>query len=132
MKFIVDINVGKLVKLLRMIGYDALLFDGSDDNTLISLALSQGRTILTKDREFLKRRLVTSGRLKGLLIHSDNPDEQLKEVVQAFHLDATSHLFSLCLECNEALLPRQKGEIKERVPPYVYHTQNEFGMPLLP
>lgn len=126
MKFVVDINAGGLVKLLRMIGYDAILFRGDDDKTLISISLSQNRIILTKDREFIKRRLVTSGRLRVLKIQSDNPDEQLKEVVQALGLDADSRRFSLCLECNEKLILRTKEEIKGRVPPYVYSTQEEF------
>ncbi|MCD5412654.1 MAG: Mut7-C RNAse domain-containing protein, partial [Dehalococcoidia bacterium] len=31
-KFIVDLNVGKLAKRLRMLGYDALFINGLDDN----------------------------------------------------------------------------------------------------
>lgn len=126
MKFVIDINAGGLVKLLRMIGYDAILFRGDDDKSLISIALSQDRIVLTKDRGFFRRRLITSGRIKALKIESDNPDEQLKEVVQSFGLDPYSRRFSLCLECNEELVLRQKEEVKERVPPYVYRTQEEF------
>ena len=32
-RFIVDINVGKLAKWLRMIGYDTILFDHRDDKS---------------------------------------------------------------------------------------------------
>jgi len=125
MKFLVDINVGKLARLLRMMGYDALLFDSGDDNRLVARALSEGRIVLTKDREILRRRVVTGGKLKALLIQSINPDEQLKEVVTAFGLNASGS-FTRCLECNALLEPREKEEIKDRLPPYVYKTQNEF------
>lgn len=125
MKFLADANVGKLVRLLRILGYDALPFQGSDDNSLIAQALSQGRAILTKDHQLPQRRLATSGRLKVLLIQSDNPEEQLQQVVQAFHLNSLNP-FSRCLECNETLLPRTREEVEGRVPPYVYQTQREF------
>ena len=35
MKFIVDINVGKLAKWLRIMGYDALLFKDKDDSDMV-------------------------------------------------------------------------------------------------
>ncbi|MFC1952037.1 Mut7-C RNAse domain-containing protein [Chloroflexota bacterium] len=42
-KFIVDHNVGKLAKWLRMMGYDALFFNGSDDSSMIATALAEER-----------------------------------------------------------------------------------------
>lgn len=125
MRFLVDINVGKLARLLRMMGYDALLFDHGDDNKLVAQALAEDRIVLTKDREILRRRVVTCGKLKALLIQSTDPDEQLKEVVRAFGLDASGS-FTRCLECNSLLEPREKEEIKDRLPPYVYRSQEEF------
>ncbi len=37
--FIVDTNVGKLAKWLRMMGYDTRFFNGSDDSEMIAAAL---------------------------------------------------------------------------------------------
>lgn len=125
MKFIVDINVGKLAKLLRMIGYDALLFNGSDDSDMIAIALAEGRIILTKDRELLRRRVITSGKVRAKLVESTDPDEQLKEVIRTFGL-STSRRFTRCLECNSELRPTKKEWVKDRVPPYVFMTQSEF------
>jgi len=71
-KFIVDHNVGKLAKWLRLMGYDALFFDGSDDSQLIRTALAEGRVILTRDTQIMKRGIVTSGRLKAILIEVIN------------------------------------------------------------
>lgn len=125
MKFLVDTNVGKLAKLLRLLGYDTVLFAEGDDNSLVSLALAQNRVILTKDHEFLRRRLTATGRLRVLLIEGDDADEQLRQVIEHFQLD-TSHTFSRCLECNEILQSKEKAELHGRLPPYVYRTQQEF------
>lgn len=40
MKFIVDTNVGKLARWLRLMGYDALFFDGDDDSSMVKIALA--------------------------------------------------------------------------------------------
>jgi uncharacterized protein with PIN domain len=125
-KFIVDNNVGKLAKWLRIMGYDALLFSGEDDGKMIKIALAQNRVILTKDSQIMKRRLITSGRLKAALIEDDDVKVQLKQVVKALRLDYHFKPFSLCLECNQKLREKNKEEVRELVPPYVYKTQSLY------
>ena len=78
LKFIVDSNVGKLAKWLRMMGYDTFFFNGTDDSHLIAIALAEERIILTKDTQIMKRRVVTSGRLKAILIQDDKPEFQMR------------------------------------------------------
>ncbi len=125
-KFIVDNNVGKLAKWLRMMGYDTLFFTGDDDSTMIRIALAQGRVILTKDTQLMKRRVVTSGRLKAVLVQGDEPELWLKRVISKLSLDPRFRPFSLCLECNQPLVKRSREEVKELVPPYVLKTQEEY------
>ncbi len=125
-KFIADNNAGKLARLLRMIGYDTLLFKGADDGQMVNMALAQGRAVLTRDREIPKRRVVTAGRLKVLLIMDDDPRKQLLQVAETLGLDYQYHPFSLCLECNEPLVPRSQEEVKDLVPPYVFKTQSQY------
>ncbi len=125
-RFIVDHNVGKLAKWLRIMGYDSLLFRGADDGKLIDIALREGRVILTKDTQLMKRRVITGGRLKAILIEDDNPEEQLRQVVKKLALDYNFRLFSLCLECNQPLIPRTREEVQGLVPPYVYRTQDQY------
>ena len=126
MKFIVDINVGKLSKWLRMMGYDSLLFDDSDDSRLIVLAIREGRVIITKDTQIMKRGVITSGRLKAILITSDRPELQMQQVIASINLDCEFRPFTLCLECNQPLVERSKQEVKDLVPPYVFQTQNQY------
>lgn len=123
----VDINVGRLARWLRAMGYDALLFTAKDDNDMVRAALAEGRIILTKDGEITRRRLATSGRLRVLHIESQQVWEQLRQVAAAFHLDSQRRPFTMCLECNQPLEWRDKEAVRDRVPPYVFRTQQEFS-----
>jgi uncharacterized protein with PIN domain len=125
-KFIVDNNVGKLAKWLRIMGYDALLFTEEDDVKMVKVALAQNRVILTKDTQIMRRRLVTSGRIKAILIKEDGPKAQLRQIADALGLDYQFRPFSICLECNQSLVERDKDEVRDLVPPYVFETQNLY------
>ena len=125
-KFIVDINAGKLAKFLRIMGYDTLLFTGKDDGEMIKTALLQNRIVLTKDTQIMKRRLVTSGKLKTILVKGDEPKIQLQQIASILNLDYQFKPFSLCLECNQSLLQRSKDEVRDVVPPYVFKTQLDY------
>jgi uncharacterized protein with PIN domain len=125
LKFIVDANVGKLAKWLRMMGYDTLFFSGSDDSYMVKNALEEGRVILTRDTQIAKRRVVTSGQLKVILITSDDPELQMHQVITALNLDCV-RLFTICLECNHPLEERSREQVKDLVPPYVFQTQGQF------
>jgi uncharacterized protein with PIN domain len=125
-KFIVDCNVGKLAKWLRLMGYDTQFFDGRDDFHLVAMAQAEGRVILTRDTRIVKRRVITSGRLKAVLVQSDEPERQIHQVIEALGLDCRFKPFTICLECNQVLVERGKGEVKDLVPPYVFQTQSQF------
>jgi uncharacterized protein with PIN domain len=125
-RFIADNNVGKLARWLRLIGYDTLLFREKNDCQMIKTALGEDRAILTKDGQFMKRRLVIDGRLKAIHIKQDNPDLQVQEVVQTLNLNYHFKPFSLCLECNQGLISRDKEEVQDRVPAHVFKTQTHY------
>jgi uncharacterized protein with PIN domain len=118
--------VGKLAKWLRMMGYDSLFFNGSDDSHMVARALAEGRVILTRDTEIMKRRLITSGRLKAVLIDSEEPEWQIRQLIDTLNLTHQFKPFTLCLECNQPLIERSQEEVKDRVPPYVYKTQSQY------
>ncbi len=126
LKFIVDINVGKLVHWLRMMGYDSLLFTGEDDGQMLRMALEQDRVILTKDSQFLRRRLITSGKVKALFVGGDDSEKQLKHVTSNFNLDFNHNPFTRCLIDNHPLVSVSKEEVKDRVPPHVFKTRQSY------
>jgi len=125
-KFIADNNVGKLARWLRLIGYDTVLLKQKDDAQMIKIALDDNRMILTKDAQFMKRRLVTSGALKTLHIEQDTPEVQVQEAVESLSLDYDFKPFSRCLECNQVLVARDKQDAKDFVPARVFGTQTQY------
>jgi len=125
-KFFADNNVGKLAKWLRMMGYDTRFFNGSDDSHMVAIALAESRVILTRDTQIMKRRLVTSGQLKAILIQGDEAEQQMRQVIDSLKLDCQFKPFTICLECNQPLLPRSKEQVKDLVPPYVFQTQVQY------
>lgn len=125
-KFIADGNVGKLARWLRVIGYDTLLFKEKNDRKMIEIALKEGRVMLTKNSQIMKRRLVTNGKLKAIHIKHDEPKAQLQETVKTLNLDYHFKPFSLCLVCNQKLVPRSKEEVRNLVPPRVFKIQEQY------
>jgi len=125
-RFIVDENVGKLARWLRMMGYDTLIFTGVDDSQMVTRALDEDRVILTRDTQIMRRRAVAGGRVAAVLIRSDNPERQMRQVVEVLNLDCQFRPFTVCLECNQLLEERSREQVQERVPPYVFQTQQRY------
>ena len=109
-----------------MMGYDARFFNGTSDADLIAAALAEGRVVLTRDTQIMRRGVITRGRLKAVLLESDSPEEQMHQVIDTLGLDCPYRPFTLCLECNQPLEPRTREEVRERVPPYVFKTQSQY------
>jgi len=126
LKFVVDLNVGKLTRWLRLMGYDTLFLPSLDDGEMVKLALSQQRVLLTRDTQIMRWHVVSSGRLKAILIETDNPRRQLLQVVERLHLNYQFNPFSRCLECNALLETRSPQEVEGQVPPYVFKTQSKY------
>jgi uncharacterized protein with PIN domain len=123
MRFIADSNVGRLGRWLRIAGFDTVCAGGIDDNRLVRIALDEDRVLLTRDTHILERRVVTSGRLKVILIHDDQPRAQLGQVLATLELADELNPFSRCVECNASLRQIEKEQVQGMVPPYVYRTQ---------
>ncbi|UCB43994.1 MAG: Mut7-C RNAse domain-containing protein [Dehalococcoidales bacterium] len=115
-----------MARWLRMMGYDTALFDHGDDGRMIRIALDQGRVIVTRDTQVMKRRVITSGRLRAVLVSGDRPEEQIKQVMASLQLESNFRPFSLCMECNHPLEERSKAEVAGLVPPYVFKTQDAY------
>jgi uncharacterized protein with PIN domain len=118
--------VGKLAKWLRMMGFDSLFFTGSNDTDMVKRALAEDRVILTRDTEIMDRRVVRNGRLKAILIESEAPYTQMRQVMSILDLKEQIKPFTLCLECNEPLAKTAREGVENRVPPYVFETHTQY------
>ncbi len=121
-KFVADVMVGKLARWLRVLGFDVIYSNVLDDDEIIRIAESENRIILTRDTGLSARRKQGG----CLFIEDDNYRIQLRQVLDAFDLKEFK-VFSRCLECNTPLRPADKEEVFEKVPPFVYLTQERFA-----
>jgi hypothetical protein len=121
-KFVLDVHLGKLAKYMRMMGFDTSYENNFVDDDLIKISLGERRTILTKNKELLKRNDVTH----GYWVRNENPEEQLKEVIKRFHLQNQIKEFTRCLDCNTLIVPIDKEKIESRLPLKVKDWCNEY------
>lgn len=123
-RFLVDVNVGKLARLLRMLGIDAAFDPAWKDADLASIAAREARIVLSRDHGLLKRSCIQWGRL----IRADSPLEQLVEVLTFFGLKPPFALFTRCLACNTELQPVSKAEIEDRLEPKTRRYYQRFRL----
>ena len=86
-RFVVDINVGRLAKWLRIMGYDTLFPEESGDNELVRTALREGRVLVTRDSGITRRRAVRLGQMQIVHIKHDDLGSQLRQLVRELNLD---------------------------------------------
>jgi len=121
-RFLLDVHLGKLAALLRMVGVDAAYQNHAQDEDLIRQSLSENRVLLSRDRA-----LVTDHRLvRAHAIRSGVPEEQLVDVVGRFQLQELLEPFSRCLKCNSLLIAVPREEVFDFLPPRVRESQTVF------
>lgn len=121
-KFVADVHLGKLVRYLRLCGFDTLFRSDYTDNEIIRISVSEKRIILTRDRNLLKTKLVSH----GYWIRSPKPMEQFEEVSEKFSLRASVRPLTRCMECNGELEGIDKEKIAERLLPNTREFYTEF------
>jgi uncharacterized protein with PIN domain len=114
--FFADDMVRRLARLLRTIGYDTRYETEKADSELARIALAEGRIILTRDTSFPTR----FPDLPMLVFKEENPWLQFRQVVERFRLDPFAFLFTRCTLCNGKLLPVNKEDFREAIPPRTY------------
>lgn len=110
--FLLDVHLGRLARWLRLLGFDSAYAPEAEDKDLASRAACEGRILLTRDRQLLKRRLVTH----GYCIRSQAPIEQAVEVLRRFDLTARAAPLTRCLRCNGRLASVSLEDAGDRMP----------------
>jgi hypothetical protein len=113
--FILDVHLGALARLLRLLGFDAAYENDLGDAEIVARSLDEHRIILTRDRGLLKRGAVTH----GTYVRSTDPIAQAREVVARFDLARQVRPFTRCLVCNGLLAGVDRGAVVDEVPPGV-------------
>lgn len=125
-RFIADVNVGKLAKWLRILGYDAAFINPIEDDVLVQIGLREGRIILTKDTHIAERRVATRGQVQVVVVQGVRVWDQLHFLAELLGLRYSINLLSRCIECNVPLEAADRSQVKDLVPPYVYGTQQHY------
>ena len=121
-RFIADVNVGKLAKLMRLLGFDTAYGNCWEDSYITDRALKESRIVLTKDRNLLKRRIVAAGRL----VRTEKPWDQAAEVMLFYGLQDAISPFGICPMCNGKLEKVEKARILDRIEPLTRLFVDEF------
>ncbi len=112
-RFILDVHLGKLARRLRLLGFDARYANYYVDREIIEIAAAEQRIVLTRDRGLLKNRQVT----RGYWLRSQQPREQVEEVLARFDLASLVRPFTRCLECNAEIAAVEKEAIAGQLMP---------------
>ncbi|HBH35595.1 MAG TPA: twitching motility protein PilT [Gammaproteobacteria bacterium] len=121
-RFVVDVNLGKLARWLRLLGFDTLYRNDYSDAELAGISVEQRRILLTRDRFVLRRKIITH----AYWVRAHDPDEQIAEILKRFDLSAQVVPFKRCLECNGLIREVEKSEIADQLKPLTRRYYNRF------
>jgi uncharacterized protein with PIN domain len=122
LKFFCDDQLGKLCRWLRIIGQDAVYEREIADHELVTRAREEGRIILTRDTRLAAK----APGAEVVLLEENYPARQLREVVERFRGRIGIRVFSRCVACNGGIEEVEKQEVRDKVPPFVFSTQEKF------
>ena len=121
-RFAAEKTVGKLSKWLRILGFDTIYEPEIPARRFADIA-KEGRILLTRTKQVYKKNASTA----CLFISSNDPIDQLKEIVKALSLTAADlKPFSRCIRCNVPISGVAKAELKRRIPDYIWETHEIF------
>lgn len=112
-RFILDVNLGKLAKSLRLLGFDSRYRNDYRDADVAKIAVSEQRIVLTRDRRLLFAKLI----VHGYWVRSVHVERQIAEVLRRFKLYDSVRPFMLCPICNGKLAPVPKVDVLDHLEP---------------
>ena len=121
-RFVVDVNLGKLARWLRLLGFDTAWRNCWSDRQVVALAVEEKRVILTRDRRLLFHRVIEH----GFWVRAVEPVAQVHEIVERMAIADQVRPFRRCLECNGLIEPVSKAEILDRLEPLTRRYYDEF------
>ena len=121
-RFILDVQLGKLCRYLRLLGFDALYDSRYADQQLVRIGVKEKRLILTRDIGLLKNKQIRY----GYFIRQTDPQKQMGEVVSQFQLKKKITPFKTCMKCNGRLRKVAKKIIIDQLPQMVKKYYQDF------
>ncbi len=122
LKFVTDVHLGRLARLLRLFGFDTLYYNDFNPRDLIEISVRQSRVLLTRSMRLLKQKVIT----RGILVRDMDSRMQLQAIFQRLDLYAEARPFSRCLCCNGLVETISKQEVAHRLPSRVRASYEAF------
>jgi len=119
-RFAVDRMLGRLARMLRLLGYDT--YYANDMTQLLALGRSGERVILTRGETTQRFPRLD----KVLSLKSEYPPQQLREVVERLGLDTRSGLWTRCTLCNTAIERVEKAGVEALVEARIFQLYEDF------
>lgn len=117
--------LGKLSRWLRMLGHDVTYYRNFDDATLLVLAKTENRVLLTRDLELYQKALKDG--LKSFLVNAKEQNQRLAILANHFGFNLEIDLSnSRCPKCNGSLVIISKDDVKDKVPDGTFKYYDEF------
>jgi hypothetical protein len=122
-RFVVDVNLGRLARLLRLVGFDVRYDRHFDDDALVDIGEEEQRIVLTRDRRLLKRGRVAH----GLFVRADRPLDQIVDVLRRLDLGRRVAPFTRCLRCGGLLAEVSKADVLDQLKPLTRQHYDDFA-----
>lgn len=123
MKFYVDQSLGKLIKWLRLLGFDTVPVRLSQQRPAQLPPWQPGVYFLTRQTSWPARHV----RPDLLILTSQDAEDQLAEICQRLHLaPETWQPLQRCSDCNLPLRPLPPERLEDRVPDYIAVRHQHF------
>lgn len=120
--FIVDVNLGKLARYLRLLGFDTAWRNDLRDREIVDISVQERRIILTRDRRLLYHREIEY----GYWIRTVKPDLQVPEILNRLALWQDVAPFHRCAICNGLIQVVAKAQILDKLEPLTRKYYDKF------
>jgi uncharacterized protein with PIN domain len=110
LKFIADVHLGKLARLLRMLGFDTVYQNNFAQQELLNISHEEKRILLSRAASITK-----SSNIEYLVIAEEDPLLQVVQVIRHFNLKDQFNPFSRCFACNGIIEIVSKETIKHLI-----------------
>ena len=121
-RFVVDVNLGRLARYLRLLGFDSLYCNNFDDKTIAEISSITQRIVLTRDRKLLHRKIINH----GYFVRVETPKIQVREVLDRFNMYSFFKPLTRCTFCNGKLKQTEKQNITQRLKPLTKKHYEKF------
>lgn len=121
--FMADRTLGKLVKWLRLMGFDTIIESDSIDR-VFQQSGELNRLVLTRTEHVWQR----IPERNAIWIEANDPTQQIRQVISQLNIKyAALEPFTRCLSCNEPLKSVPRRQALGLVPDYIWDTQSQFN-----